>query len=863
MLAAAMLVLIGMGAKAASAATAVEVTAKLGGDPVTVRTVDPGQDAIVSFQGRAGQRALVEITEIQLGSMWVYLRDASGTTLRQISCSDDLDCVLDTAGLAETGRYSVYLDISPASFGLATVRLHDVPPDLDAAYTIGAPATTVTTEAPGQDARLVFRGRAGQRLFTRISAGTVGSITAYLLDAKGAPLGGGICDVPCDLDTATLPADGEYRLLLSPSGVRTGSLTAQILDVPADAEAVTGIGRPAPVTIAAPGQNARVLFDANAGDRVTVAVTDSGFTTGRISLFGPKGETLATGDCTRDCALTGVSLAATGTHTVLLDPAGAQTGTAVVTITVSAPDLLVGVEPGGDPVTLTITEAGQNGAVVFTGTAGQHVSAVLTKGSLGKATASLRAPNGTMLTSASCAVSCFLDGRSLPATGRYTLHVDPDGANTGAITVRVHDVPADPVVIAVRGGEAVTLTTTTPGQNAFADVAAARGDRTFIQLTGGTFGGASAYLRDPSGTDLMVTQCATGCVLDAGTLASDGVHRIVLDPHGAETGGITVKVHAVPADSVVRTTPGRGPVTAATSTPGQAATVVFDAAAGQRLSARLGGGTFGTAGSASAGLRRPDGTWLVSPMLCGTSCFLDTVTADAAGTYTLVVDPAGGAVGSITADVFDVVDATYDAVAGGDAVGIRTGTPGQNAVVSFRGGQGVRVSARLTGGTFGSASLVLRGPDGLTLATVGSCGTTCFADAVSLPAAGVYTVLINPGAAAVGAATVQLYEVPPDAAASVTIGGGPATVSVKVPGQNAGVTFEGTAGQTVTVVIEAGLGSTAYQLRGADGALLAGRSATSAATVTLGPVTLTASGTQTLTLNPATHAVGSATVTAT
>ncbi|MDR7321958.1 MULTISPECIES: hypothetical protein [Catenuloplanes] len=859
-----MLVLLGLGTQTASAAAgAIEVSAKLGGDPVTVRTVEPGQDAIVSFPARAGQRALVEITDIRLGSMWVYLRDTSGATLRQVSCGNGVECVLDTADLTVAGRYSVYLDASPASYGVATVRLHDVPPDVVAGYTIGDPATTVTTDAPGQDMYLAFEGRAGQRVFTRVSAGTVGSITAYLLDPAGVPVGGGICDVPCDIDATVLRAGGEHRLLLSPSGVRTGALTAQVLDVPADVEATTGIGRPAPVTTTAPGQNARVLFDADAGDRVTVAVTESGFSTGRISLHGPAGETLVTGECARDCALTGVPLTASGTHTVLLDPAGAQTGTAVVTITVSAPDVLVGVVPGGDPVTLTIAEAGQNAAVVFTGAAKQHVSAVLTKGSLGRATASLRGPGGTALASASCAVSCFLDVRSLPADGRYTLLVDPDGSHTGSITVRVHDVPADAVVTAVPGGDPVSLTTTVPGQNAFADFAVSRGDRTFIQLTGGTFGNAPAYLRDPSGVDLALFQCASGCAFDAGPAALDGVYRIALDPQGAETGGITVTVHAVPADAVARAAPGGGPVTVTTGTPGQGAAVVFDAAAGQRLAARLGGGTFGGSSGASAGLRRPDGSWLVNPVYCGVTCFLDTVTADVAGTYTLVVDPLGAAVGGITAEVFDVLDAAVDATAGGAAVGVRTGTPGQNAVVSFRGDAGARVSVRLSGGTFGTATTTLRGPDGSTLGTVGSCGAACFADTVTLPVAGVYRVVINPAGAAVGSATLQVHAVPPDASASVTVGGGPVAVTVAVPGQNAVVTIDGVAGQAVTVVIEAGTGTTAYQLRGPDGALLASRSGTAAQLVTLGPVTLTTSGPQTLTLNPAAHAVGSSTITAT
>jgi hypothetical protein len=861
-LAAAALILTGLGATAASAAvTPVEVTAKLGGDPVTVRTTEPGQDAVVAFQGGAGQRALVELTDIRFGSMWLYLRDTTGATLRAVSCADTLECVLDTADLTVSGRYTIYLDASPLSYGLATVRVHDVPPDLRAGYTIGDPATTLTTEAPGQDAHLVFKGRSGQRVFTRVSAGTVGTMAAYLLDPRGAALGGGVCDVPCDIDVVTLPENGEYRVLLSPGGVRVGSLTVQVLDVPDDIAAVSRIGEPATVTTTAAGQNARVSFEANAGDTVTVAVSESGFTTGRITLFAPKGETLATGDCTRNCALTGVPLTSSGTHTVLLDPSGAQHGAAVITITVSAPDVVAEIKPGGPAVTLKISEAGQNAAVLFDGVAGRHVSAVFSKGSMTGATASLRAPDGTVLASAACPAACFLDVPALPADGRYTIYVDPDGSHTGSIVVRLYEVPADAAVRAVPGGGPVLLATDVPGQNGVVEFVLKPGERTFVQLSGGTYGSAHAQWRDPAGVGLGTLPCAVACVFDPGAATTGGAHRIVLDPQGADVGSITVTVHAVPADSLVRTTPGGGAVTAATTTPGQSALVAFEAVTGQRVSARLGGGTFG---AAQAGLRRPDGSWLVTPVACAAACFLDTVAADTTGTYTLVVDPSGASTGALTAEVLDVTDAAHDATAGGDPVGVTTDTPGQNAVVSFRGGRGLRVSVRLTAGTFGAAGIAVRGPDGATLTSAGSCGATCFADTVLLPADGVYSVLVNPSGAAVGTATLQIHQVPADAAGTVKVGGDPASVSITVPGQNAVVTFDGAAGRPVTLTVaNAGLGAVTYQLRGPDGALLTSRSGTSAATVTLGPVTLTATGTHTLSLNPTTHALGSATVTAT
>jgi hypothetical protein len=89
-------------------------------------------------------------------------------------------------------------------------------------------------------------------------------------------------------------------------------------------------------------------------------------------------------------------------------------------------------------------------------------------------------------------------------------------------------------------------------------------------------------------------------------------------------------------------------------------------------------------------------------------------------------------------------------------------------------------------------------PDGSTLASTFSCGSSIFIEPQTLPATGTYTVLIDPSGSATGQATVTLYNVI-DATGSVTVGGPAVNVSLTVPGQNATLTFSGTASQQATV----------------------------------------------------------------
>src|SRR5439155_5724106 len=76
-----------------------------------------------------------------------------------------------------------------------------------------------------------------------------------------------------------------------------------------------------------------------------------------------------------------------------------------------------------------------------------------------------------------------------------------------------------------------------------------------------------------------------------------------------------------------------------------------------------------------------------------------------------------------------------------------------------------------------------------------------FIDTQTLPVSGTYTVPLDPTDANTGRATIKLYNVPQDNQGTITRNRAPVTVSAVVPGQNASLTFNGTAGQQISLAM--------------------------------------------------------------
>jgi len=300
----------------------------------------------------------------------------------------------------------------------------------------------------------------------------------------------------------------------------------------------------------------------------------------------------------------------------------------------------------------------------------------------------------------------------------------------------------------------------------------------------------------------------------------------------------------------------------ALNTAGKIGLALFDGTENQRISVKIANSNNGYV---TVAIRKPDGSTLASVLVTGPSGFIDATTLPVAGTYTVLVDPNGAATGTTTLTVYDVPPDLSGAITptpSGAQVTATINTPGQNAGYTFAGSVGQRISVKIAKSPTGYVTVAIRKPDGSTLASVLVTAASGFIDATTLPVAGTYTLVVDPNGAVTDTITVTTYDVPPDLSGAITIGGPALTVTMSTPGQNANVTFTGTANKHIALQIgNSTNGWVSVAIKKPDGSNLASATVTGASgSIT---ATLPVNGTYTIVVDPIGAATGSVTLTLT
>jgi hypothetical protein len=308
------------------------------GTPVTATITVPGQRVALAFSGAAGQRASVQLDELTTdGSAWVAQPD--GTVLGPVQAfSGGQVRFFETPVFPTSGTYRVFVDAVAHYTGAARVTLWTFT-DVTGTLPAGTP-TPVTFTTPGQQARLTFTGTAGgtMSLRTTMRSGPLGtSHDATVLRPDGSVLVTASLGFPGFgfLDATPLPVDGAYTVIVDLWDTSTGSLHVIRYDVVDATAGATLNGGPVPLALTTPGQNARVsLPNATAGTVATVGISGNAVGALTLTLQRPDGTTQAsTGSSATSVTLGPQTLAAGGTYTVVVDPAGAATGSLSVEAT--------------------------------------------------------------------------------------------------------------------------------------------------------------------------------------------------------------------------------------------------------------------------------------------------------------------------------------------------------------------------------------------------------------------------------------------------------------------------------------------------------------------------------------------------
>jgi hypothetical protein len=312
--------------------------------------------------------------------------------------------------------------------------------------TLGSGETTLAVTRPGTTARLTFPATAGQKIFVDIVSSNLpdqcGVLT--LLDPADRPLESScIINGQGFLDGTVLPRAGRYTIVLAPGDRKTGMARLRLVTAFDQAGTISPGGPEVTVRIGQPGAVTRLRFTATAGQKVFLDIPSSTLPDecGVVKLLAPGDLTLASGCIINGQGFVdGTVLPTAGPYTLLVDPGDRKAGTAELRL-LSVVDQAGTIRLGGPEVTARIGQPGGVTRLRFTATAGQKVFLDIPSSTLTDECGVVKLLDRAHQTLAS---GCIINGKGaipgtvLPATGEYTLLVDPGARGTGTAELRLH-----------------------------------------------------------------------------------------------------------------------------------------------------------------------------------------------------------------------------------------------------------------------------------------------------------------------------------------------------------------------------------------------------------------------------------------
>ena len=392
-------------------------------------------NGLMVFDGVAGQRINLGFSAVTVTQWYATVYRPDGVALTTPVLCSTVGGSLDVPVLPLTGPYTIFLDPYSTYTGSLTVTAST---ELTGTITPGGAAVPITIARVGQNARYTFSGTAGQTVSLGMTAVTLTSGAASILNPDGTTLvapmsfstSGGV------LDSQVLPTTGTYAILIDPASTYTGNVTLTLYNQPDVTGTITMNGATVVSTLTVPGQRARYTFSGSAGQYVSLGFTSVTVPSVTVSLVRPDGApwavtTVGTSGGSQDA----MALPIAGTYTVVVDPDGFSTGH--LTLTLSS-DVTGTLTLNAAPVLVTLARAGQNARETFAGTAGQPVTVRITSNTLGTVNLTLYDPAGTgFAAGGSSAASWTLDAGTLSTTGTYTITVNPSTTATGALNLQV------------------------------------------------------------------------------------------------------------------------------------------------------------------------------------------------------------------------------------------------------------------------------------------------------------------------------------------------------------------------------------------------------------------------------------------
>jgi YD repeat-containing protein len=678
---------------------------------------------------------------------------------------------------------------------------------------------------------------------------------------------------------ASAPTGTSGRISVStPSGAATSNADFFIAPAPYAAADIQYTGRMAVgndrnITLNGANKAGIVLFDGAIGQRISLKFSSANVSMG-VKIYNPDGTVLITGAL----PTWGIGfiepqpLPVSGTYSIVVNTASNSSGDGAINLSLYdvLPDTSGTITLGGSEETVTNVSPGQNGRLTFNGTANQKVSLLASNVTIEGGYVSIYKPDGTLLASTGVNAvyqRAFIDAQTLPATGVYTVLIDPGNYAVGSVTVKLYN--AADLTDTITLDAAADINIQNPGQNVRLTFTGTAGQRVSLRASnvslvgsssqGISYNGGVINILNPGGTALASLGIFdnNGGFLDTKTLPADGAYTIFVDLQNATTASMRLTLYNVPADINGAIAADGLPVTVSVSVPGQDARLTFNGTAGQKVSLII--SNVSIAGG-SINIDAADGTHLASTVVNQVygDAYIDTTTLPANGSYTIAINPGGYATGSVRLQLYDASDMTGTITAGGVALTLTNDRPGRNALLTFSGNENQLISLTANDSTV-SGTIYIKKPDGTNLTYKSVNNNGAFIDAQLLPVAGTYTILVDPLAASIGSMVLTLYDAS-DLTGGITIGGAAVGISSNVPGRNTRLAFDATAGQQLTLhVTNNNMQCLLVSLLQPSGASISSNSS-GTSSFSLTSQSAPATGTYTINIDPCGNVIGNLTV---
>ncbi len=723
----------------------------------------------------------------------VYTMDNVLVTSASVS---DLE-ILRLTNLA-AGRY--YLFIDPADGAQAQGRV-TLTTGLPAGLAVDGPSVEHVAPTPGHPAFFAFattepEQRLGLALHgMELSSGTSVSVTVY--GPAGQSLGNTSCNAArgCELNVrAAVP--GSYSLVVRPTATQSMRFTATLSN-----DVVINLARETPLALDLPryGQNARLMFDAEAGDNLALQVSDQATPTGSsasYAVYKPDGTSLTSVTVTGFGQQRMMNLPASGRYMILVDPTYGATLQAQVVLTAGnggAPEL-----DGEEGVVLS-PAAGQATFATFEVTeVDQRIGIglselVLNSGS--SASLIVYRPSGASVGNITCQQSnkgCEFNLRA-PETGVYGIVVDPQN---GSQVLNYRISVSNDLRRSLPRDTDVMLDIARHGQNAWLAFDAQAGETLGLRIAGQATVPASTIVSyqilRPDGVQLASRTLTSHDLINLPTLPVSGTYQLFVDPrYGARLSAQLRLTDGTDGGTRVE----GDPVTFATTQPGQPTYFTFQAVAGEQLGLGISDLLVSTGSQVGVTVYRPGGA-SGGTVTCNVStqgCALGFTAADT-GTYSVVVMPQSATqTASFTVTLSrDIVSELARDTPTDPAITRR----GQRARLNFSGVAGEVLALQVAGqSTVPAARLVyyrVYKPDGTLLSSV---STTAFTtQELRLPTDGNYQILVDPNYGETVSSRVTLT-----AGQAFAVDGVSGSIATEQGGQPVRATFSAVAGDRLGV----------------------------------------------------------------